>query len=162
MRVYSIKLGVMETGQEALFHHVLMLGITIVGEGFDGDAATRIEQADDLQIFGIHQLDQILHNDVDTVLVEVAMVAEAEEIKLEALALHHQRSWDIINDNVSEIRLACLGAQRGELGTIQSHQVFVLRMFILKHFQHLGRIIVAVLCVLVAQQRDTFQFLFVS
>ena len=66
--------------KKPLFHHVLMVCIAIVGEGLDGDATTGIEQADDLQILRVHQLDQVLHNDVDTVLVEVTVVAEAEEI----------------------------------------------------------------------------------
>ena len=148
--------------KKPLFHHVLMLGIAVVGEGLDGDTTAGIKQTDDLQVFGIHQLDQILHDDVDTVLVEVAMVAEAEEIQLQTLALHHQPSRDVVDDQVAEIGLACLGAQGGELGTIQCHQVFVLRMFVFKRLQHLRGIVVVVLRVLVAQQRDAFQFLFVS
>ena len=72
----------MEVGQEALFHQILMVGVTIVGEGLDGDAATGVEQADDLQIFRIHQLDKVLHDDVDAVLMEVAVVTEAEEVEL--------------------------------------------------------------------------------
>ena len=71
----------METGKEAGTYHVLMLSIAIVGKGFDGDAATRIEQAYDLQILGIHQLDQVLHDDIHTVLMEVAVVTETEEIE---------------------------------------------------------------------------------
>ena len=152
----------MEIGQEALFHHVLMFGIAVVGEGLDGDATTGIEQADDLQIFGVHQLNQVLHDDVDAVLVEVAVVAETEEVEFQALALHHQRAWDVVYNKVSKIGLTCLGAQGGKLGTIQSHKILVLRMFIFKRLQHLGHIVVVVLRILVAQQRDTFQFLFVS
>ena len=140
----------METGQEALFHHVLMLGIAVIGEGLDRDAATGIKQADDLQIFWIHQLDQVLHNDVDAVLVEIAVVAETEEVEFQALALHHQRARDVINNKVSEVGLTRLGAQRGKLGAIQSHKVVVLRMFVLKRLQHLGRIVIAVVRVLVA------------
>ena len=139
-----------------------MLGVTVVGEGFDGDAATRIEHPNDLQILGIHQFDQVLHNHVDTVLVEVAMVAEAKEVELQALALHHQCARDVVDNKVAEIRLASLGAQRGELGAVQGHKVLVLRMFVLKRLQHLGRIVIVVLRILVAQQRDTFQFLLVS
>ena len=104
--------------KKALFHHVLMFSITIVSEGLDGDATTRIEQAYDLQIFGIHQLDQVLHDDVDAVLVEVAMVAEAEEVEFQALAFHHQRARDVIYNKVTEVGLTRLGAQRGELGTV--------------------------------------------
>ena len=139
-----------------------MFVVTVVGEGFDGDATTGIEQAYDLQILGIHQLDQILHDDVDTILVEVTVITEAEEVEFQALALHHQRARNVIYNKVSEIGLTCLGAQGGELGTIQCHQVFVLRMFVFKRLQHLRGIVVVVLRVLVAQQRDAFQFLFVS
>ena len=116
----------METGQKTLAYHVLVFGVTVVGEGLDGDAAAGVEQADDLQVLGIHQLDQVLHDDVYAILMEVAVVAEAEKVKLEALALHHQRTRDVINDEVPEIGLASLGAQRGKLRTIQRHQVFIL------------------------------------
>ena len=146
----------MEAGHEALFYHILVLGVAIVGEGLDGDTTTGIEQADDLQIFGVHQLDQVLHDDVDAVLVEVAVVAEAEEVELQALALHHQRARDVVDDDVTKVGLAGLGAQGGELGAIQSHKVLVLGMFVLKRLQHLGRIVVVVLRVLVTQKRDTF------
>ena len=47
----------METCQKALFHHVLVFGVAVIGEGLDGDAPTGLEQPDDLQVFGIHQLD---------------------------------------------------------------------------------------------------------
>ena len=82
LKVESGELIIMETGQEALLHQVLMIGVAVVGEGLDGDAATGVEQADDLQIFGIHQLDEVLHDDVDAVLMEVAVVTEAEEVEL--------------------------------------------------------------------------------
>jgi len=139
-----------------------MFGIAVVGEGLDGDAATGFEQSDDLQIFRIHQFDQVFHNDVHAVFVEVAMIAEAEKVKFQALALHHQCTRNVVDNEVSKVGLTCLGAQGGELRTIHSHKVLVLRMFVLKRLQHLGCIVIAVLCVLVAQQRNTFQFLFVS
>ena len=148
----------METGQEALFHHVLMFGIAVIGERFDGDAATGVEQSNDLQIFRIHQFDQIFHDDVHAVFMKVAMVAKAEEVEFQALALHHQRTRNVVDNEVSKVGLTCLGAQGGELRTIHGHKVLVLRMFVLKRLQHLGCIVVAVLRVLVAQQRDTFQF----
>ena len=152
----------METCHKALFHHILMFNVAVVGEGLDGNAATRIEQTDNLQILRIHQLDQVLHNDVDAILVKVTVITETEEIEFKALALYHQCARDVINNKVTEVGLACLGAQGGELRTIQSHEILILRMFIFKGLQHLGRIVVAVLGVLIAQQRDTFQFLFVS
>ena len=101
----------METGQKALLHYILMVSIAIIGEGFDGDATTRIEQTDDFQILRIHQFDQIFHDDVYTVFMEIAMITEAEEVELQALALHHQRAWDVVNNDVSEVRLARFWAQ---------------------------------------------------
>ena len=128
-----------------------MVGVTVVGKGLDGDAASGVEQADDLQVLGIHQLDQVLHDDVHAVLVEIAMVAEAEEIELEALALHHQGARDIINNNVSEVRLTRLGAQGGKLRTVERHQIIVLRVFVLESLQHLRHIVVTILGILITQ-----------
>ena len=48
----------------------------IVGEGVDADAATRGEDARHLDIFRVHEADEVLHDDVDAVFVEVAVVAE--------------------------------------------------------------------------------------
>ena len=141
---------------------MLMLSVAIVGKRLDRDAATGIKQPNDLQILGIHQPHQVLHDDVDAVLVEVTVIAEAEEIEFQTLALHHQRAGDVINNKVSEIWLAGLGAQRGKLRTIQSYKIFILRMFVLKHLQHFWCIVVTIVSVLVAQQCDTLQFLFVS
>ena len=140
----------MEIGQKALFYHVLMFGVAVVGEGFDGDAATGIEKADDLKIFLVHQFDQVLHDDVDAVLVEVAMVTETEEIEFQALALYHQRTRDVVDDNMTEVRLPCLGAKRGEFRAIQGHHILILGMLVFEGLQHFGRIIVGVLRVLVA------------
>ena len=101
----------METCQKALFHYVLVLGVAIVGEGLDRNSPTRIEQAYDLKVSRVHQLYQVLHDDVDAVLMEVAVITEAEEIEFQALALHHQRAGNVINNKVSKIGLACLGAK---------------------------------------------------
>lgn len=142
--------------EEALLHHVLVVGVTIVGEGFDGDAAAWIEQADDLQIFGVHKLDEIFHDNIHAVFMKITMVAEAEKVELQALALHHQRTRDVIDNDMPKVRLARLGTKRGELRTVERHQIVVLRVFVLEGLQHLRRIVIAVLGVLVSQQRDAF------
>ncbi len=141
----------MKTCQQTSLDHILMIRIAVVGERLDGDSPTGIEQADDLQILGIHQLDEVLHDDVHAVLVEVAVVAETEEVEFEALALHHQRAWNVINNDVPEVGLTCLGAQRGKLGTVEGHQVIVLRMLVLKGLEHFGRIVVTILGILITQ-----------
>ena len=139
-----------------------MLLIAVVGEGFDGDAATRVEQPDDLQVSGIHQFHQVFHDDVDTILMEVAMVAEAEKVQFEALALNHAHAGDVVDDDVAKVRLARFGTQRRELRAIEGYNIFVLRMFVLKSLQNIRRVVVTVMCVLVAQQGDAVQFLLVS
>lgn len=48
----------------------------VVCVGVDGDAAARREFAPDLDILRIHERDEILHDDVHTILVEIAVIAE--------------------------------------------------------------------------------------
>ena len=62
---------------------------SIVGKGPDGDASARGEYARHLNIFGVHESYEVFHDDVDTILVKVAVISETEEIELQALALHH-------------------------------------------------------------------------
>lgn len=152
----------MEISEKALPHHILMFRVAVVSEGLDGDAATRVEQPYDFQILGLHQLDEVFHYDIDTVLVKIAMITEAEEVEFKALALHHQRTGDVINNKVSEIGLTRLGTQRSELGAIKRHQIVILGVFVLEGLQHFGGIVIAVLRILVAQQGNAFQLLFVS
>ena len=153
---------VMEIADEAGAHHVLMLTVAKVGKRLDADAATRIKQPDDLQILWIHQLDQVLHDDVDTIFMEIAVVAEAEQVELQALALDHALARDIIDNDMAEVGLARLGTQRGELGTIERHHIFVLRVLVLEGLQHVGTVIKLILRALVSQQRHSLKFLFGS
>lgn len=69
---------------ETLLGQFLVLGTrtAVVGVGVDGDAATWGEEAGNLDVFGIHQSDEVLHDDVYAVLVEVSVVSEAEKIEL--------------------------------------------------------------------------------
>ena len=153
---------VMEVADEAGAHHVLMVAVAIVGKRLDADASTRVEQADDLQVFGIHQLDQVLHDDVDAILMKVTMVAETEQVQFQALALDHALTWDVVDDDAAKVGLARLGSQRGELGTIERHNIFILGMLVLEGFQHVGAVVKLILSALVAQQRHAFQFFICS
>ena len=56
-------------------------GTAVVGVGIDGDAATGREETDDLDVFGFHQADKVFHDDVDTVLMEITVVAKGEEVE---------------------------------------------------------------------------------
>ena len=68
--------------EETLFGQLFILGThaTIVGVGIDADAATGGEDPSHLDVPGIHQLDQIFHDDVHAVFMKSPMVAEAEEV----------------------------------------------------------------------------------
>ena len=87
------------------------------------------------------------------------MVAETEQIQLQALALHHALARDVVDDDVAEVGLARLGAQRGKLGTIEGHHILVIGVLVLKGLQHVGTVVKLILRTLVSQQGYTFQFL---
>ena len=50
----------------------------VVAVGVDGDTAARQNLSPNLDILRLHQLYQILHNDVHAVLVEISMIVPAE------------------------------------------------------------------------------------
>ena len=85
-----------------------MLCIGVVGKGVDTDAAAGGEDAGYLKILRIHQSDQVFHDDVHAVFVEIAVVAEREEVELERLRLHHLLSWNVGDIDSSEVGLPCL------------------------------------------------------
>ena len=73
----------------------------------------------------VHQRDQVLHDHVDAILVEVAMVAEAEQVQLQALALHHAHVGHVGDVDSGEVGLAGDRAQRRELRAVELHEVVV-------------------------------------
>lgn len=64
--------------QEAVLCHFLVLraGLAVVGKGINADAATGHEDASHLDVLGFHESDEVLHDDVDTILVKAAVIAE--------------------------------------------------------------------------------------
>ena len=113
----------------------------VIAVGVDRDAAARGELAPDLDVLGIHQADQILHDDVDAVLMEVAVVAEAEQIQLERLALHHARAGHIGDIDGGEVRLAGHRAQAGELRAVELDEIIVFRMLVGEGLEQFGRVV---------------------
>ena len=122
-----------------------------VGKRMNGDAAARGEFAEYFDVFGLHQRDQIFHDNVDTVFMKIAVVAEAEQIKLERFALHHLNIGNVADINSSEIGLAGHRAQAGEFGADEFHKIIVARVFVGKGFEHFGGIIGTVFGVLIAK-----------
>ena len=94
---------------QAIVCHFLVLcsWTAIVGIWVDADASTWSEDARYLYIFGVHKLDEVLHDLVHAVLMEISVVAETEKIELEALALDHSHVRDIAYADLGEVRLAC-------------------------------------------------------
>ena len=120
---------------------VLCAGLAIVGVWMDGDAAARREEAGDLNIAGLHQADEVLHDDVDAVLVEVAVIAEGEEVEFQTLALDHLLVGYIGDDYFGEVGLAGDGTEAGKFGTIELDPIVVVGMFVDEGFEHLGGIV---------------------
>ena len=130
----------------AVVCHLLVFGAwaAIVGVGVDADAAAGREDASDFDVLGVHQTDEVLHDDVDAVLVEVAVVAEGEEVELEGFALHHALVGQVGDADFGKVGLSCDGAQGGELGTVELHPVVVFGVFVLEGFQHFGSVVLTI------------------
>ena len=89
--------------------HLLILcaGPPVVGVRMDADAPARREQPYHLYVLRLHEPHEVFHYDVDAILVEVAVVAEAEQVELQALALHHALAGDVHYAYLGEVRLPC-------------------------------------------------------
>ena len=126
--------------------HLLVLGagLAVVGVGVDADAAAWCEEADDLDVLGLHQLDEILHDGVHAVLVEVAVVAEAEEVELQRLGLHHALAGEVVDADFGEVGLSGDGAEGGELRAVEAHPVVVVGVAVLEGFEDLGGVVALV------------------
>ena len=87
--------------------HISILGTwaAIVGKGMNGNAAARSKDSFYLDVLGVHETNQVLHYLVDTILVEIAMIAETEKIEFETLAFDQTLVRQIIDDNLSKIGL---------------------------------------------------------
>ena len=73
------------------------------------------------------------------------MIAEAEQIELQRLALNHPLGWNVGYAYLSKVRLSGDGTQRRELRTVEPHPVVVVLVFVLKSLQNLWSIVAPVL-----------------
>ena len=129
--------------EHSLFSHFFVWSTwhSVIGIGIDGDAATRGKQSYHLYIFWLHQLHQVLHDDINTVLLEVAMVTEGEEIELQTLRLYHALGRNIHDLYLRKVRLSSDRTERRKLRTIELHPLVVVLMLVLKGFQYLWCIV---------------------
>jgi len=117
-----------------LLSHLFVLSAwaSIIGVWVDADAATGKEKPYHLNILGIHQPNEVFHNDVHAVLMKVAVITEREEVELQTLRLHHTLAGDVENLDFGEVGLAGDGAQRGELWAVELHPIIVIGVLILE------------------------------
>ena len=131
---------------------------TVVGVGVDGDAAAGCELAPDLDILRIHERDEILHDSVHAILVKIAVVAEREQVELQALALHHTLIRHVVDVDRGEIGLTRDRAEARELRTVELHPVIIFGVLVLEGLEHLGCVIGRIAHLLVSQQFQAFIF----
>ncbi|MNJ61776.1 hypothetical protein D3C77_575820 [compost metagenome] len=85
--------------------------------------------------------------------MEIAMVAEAEQVQLKRFALYHFNVGNIADVNRSEIRLARNRAQARKFRAIELHEIIAVGVFIIKAFENAGIIGKGILHFLIAKQR---------
>ncbi len=139
-----------------------MLIVGIVGKGIDRYAAARSEDSGHFKIARIHEAHEVFHDYVDAVLVEIAMVAEAEQIEFQALALNHVLARNVGDYDLGEVGLSGLGAEGGELRAVESDYVFILRMLVLESLKDFRGVFCGVFHACVSEQADPLKFVFVS
>lgn len=137
-----------------VLRHLLVLRarLAVVAVRIDRNSATRGEFAPYLDVARLHQLDQVIHDDVDAILVEIPVISEAEEIQLERLALHHLDVRDIADIDRSKIRLSGDRAEAGEFRAVELDEVIPVRVLVVKGLQYTRIVRVVVGRSLVAQE----------
>ena len=126
---YPIKFGE-ETEMEA---DVLVLGGGIAGCWAAITAARHVDEVSGLILC---YPAFVVHDDIHTVFVKVAVVSEREEVELQALTLHHTFVRHIGDADFGKVRLARDGAERGEFRAVETHPVVVAGVLVLEGFQH--------------------------
>ena len=82
------------------------------------------------------------------------MVAEAEQVQLQALTLDHALARHVGDVDRGEVGLPGDWAQAGELGAVELHEVVVARVLVLEGFEHARVVGLRVAHALVAQKRQ--------
>ena len=118
-----------------------MVFVAPVGKRNDGNTAAGHEYAAHFDIFGIHEFYEVFHYYINAVLMEIPVVAKAEEIEFQAFAFYHLGSGNIIYYDTTEIGLTCFGAQGSEFGAGERDQILVVGMLVGESLEHLGCIV---------------------
>lgn len=128
----------------------------VVAVGIDGEAAAGEEFAPYFNISGAEETDEVFHDHVDAVFMEVAVVTVAEEVKFQGFAFYQVFVWNEGNVNGSKIRLACFRAEAGEFRAVEFYEEVLVRVFVWNSFQKAWIIVKCIGCMLAAKM---FQFI---
>ena len=82
---------------KSLFGSLLILRTltTIVSVRIDTDSPTRSEDSCHLNILRIHEFNEVLHDSIHTVFMEITMITEAKKIEFKTLTLNHSLARDV-------------------------------------------------------------------
>ena len=135
--------------QETEAGKVFPFGIrcAVVAVRVDGEPAAGEKFAPYFDITGMEKLDEVTHDDIHAVLMEIAVIAEAEEIKLKTLALHHLYVGDVGYANLGEVGLTGDGAEGCKFRAVESYPIVVAGMFVYESLEHLRCVVITVACV---------------
>ena len=129
----------------------------MVTVGIDGEASSGEEFAPDFYISWLQQVNQVIHDDIYAVFMEVTVIAEAEEVKFQGFAFYHEISGNVGDVDGGKIGLPCLRAQAGEFGAVEFDEIVTVLVLVGNSFQIVGVIIVFVAGVLIAQEGQLIQ-----
>lgn len=130
---------------------------TVVAVGVDGEAAAGKEFAPDFDVPGMEEVNQVIHDDIDAVFMEITVIAEAEEVELQGFTFYHEISGNVGDVDGGKIGLPCLRAETGKFRTVEFDKIVAVFVFIGNSFQIVGVIVVFVAGVLIAQEGQLIQ-----
>ena len=129
-------------------------GPAVIAVRVDADTAAGQEFPPHFDVFRVHGPDEVVHDDIDAVFMEIAVIAETEQVELQRLAFYHAFPWDVRNINRRIVRLARDGAERRELRAVELDPVIIVRMTVLERLEDLRTVIVVVFDIFLAEERD--------
>ena len=116
-------------------------GAAVVGVRVDGDATARGEESGDLYVLGIHQFDEVFHDFVDAILMEIPMVAETEQVQFQTLALDHPHVRNITDPDLGKVRLSRDRTQAREFRAVEPHPIVVALVLVDERLQNLRSVV---------------------
>ena len=75
---------------------------TIITVRINGNTASWSKFSPHFNVFRIHQFDKVFHNDIDAILMEISMIAEAEKVEITHI---DTGDVDVTSENVEIVRV---------------------------------------------------------